>query len=341
MEVDAFVTAAHYWAHLAPIWEALPAGARGTAFAPRRLAQALGAPLVAGYPAGDGGPVLVASWTDEQKVAPRRVVYVEHGAGQTYVDPGEGASPSYSGGPGHDRCVLFICPSESVADRWRVAYPSARAVAVGCPRLDRWHRECVIGADKISSKVTPIVALSFHAHIGTCNETRAHAFDEVQRYLPALKRWADEAGVHLLGHGHPRIWGRVERAYRGVEIERVENFDEVLARADAYVIDNSSTGWEAMSVGIPVVWVNASRYRRDVEHGLRFWEWADSGVQAEARDGADGLATAIQTALIDPPGVRRRRQEAVRHVYAHTDGRAAQRAAAAVLSVLSETAVTA
>lgn len=281
--------------------------------------------------------MLVASWTDEQAVLPRAAVYIEHGAGQTYVDPGEGAAPCYSGGPGHDRVVLFLSPSEVVANRWRAAYPGAPAVAVGCPKLDRWHEI----RNEIRPNLNPTVALSWHAHLGTCMETRTLAFDELQRHLRAFKRWADEQGIHLLGHAHPRLWGRAAATYRAAGIERVEDFDEVLSRADLYVVDNSSTGWEFMSTGRPVVWVNASRYRRDIEHGLRFWEWADSGVQAEARDGAEGLARAVLLALEDPPSVRQRRQEAVRHVYAHTDGRAAQRAAEAVLAVVSGAAVTA
>lgn len=81
------------------------------------------------------GLVLVASLRDAQSIG-RPYVLADHGAGQTYA--GHERNGSYPGGEGHDRCVLFLCPSQRVADLWRERYPDTPAVVVGCPRLDRY-----------------------------------------------------------------------------------------------------------------------------------------------------------------------------------------------------------
>jgi UDP-N-acetylglucosamine:LPS N-acetylglucosamine transferase len=93
-----------------------------------------------------------------------------------------------------------------------------------------------------------------------------------------------------------------------------------------YVCDNSSTIYEFAATGRPVVVLNGPHYRRDVHHGLRFWDAADVGIQVDhPRD----LPDAIEEALRDPEPRRRAREAALGIVYAHRTG-AAQRAAAAL-----------
>ena len=58
----------------------------------------------------------------------------------------------------------------------------------------------------------------------------------------------------------------------------MRDFDEVMERSTLYICDNSSTLYEFASTGRPVVVLNAPWFRRDIEHGLRFWEHADVGV---------------------------------------------------------------
>jgi CDP-glycerol glycerophosphotransferase (TagB/SpsB family) len=147
--------------------------------------------------------------------------------------------------------------------------------------------------------------------------------------LPAL---ANDPRWHLLGHGHPRLWGRIARRWAELGVERVPEFADVLDRADVFVCDNSSALYEFASTGRPVVVLNTPIYRRDVEHGLRFWSEADVGVQV---DHACDLADAIALALTDPPSVARRRSEIVRAVCPLADGRATQRAVEAICAVLN------
>lgn len=136
--LDAYASAPHYAAHIEPVWAALPPEARGT-FWTARARDRWGTPVPARWPLDR--LVLVASYVDARRARPRPVVYLEHGAGQTY--PGDSRSaghPSYSGGRELDHVVLFLCPSGVVADRWSARYPDVPAVVVGCPYLDRWHR---------------------------------------------------------------------------------------------------------------------------------------------------------------------------------------------------------
>jgi hypothetical protein len=77
--------------------------------------------------------------------------------------------------------------------------------------------------------------------------------------------------------------------------------------------------YEFASTGRPVVVMNAPQYRRDVHHGLRFWDYPP-GLQV---DRPEQLADTIARALSDPEPARALRAAAVAETYAYTDGRAA------------------
>jgi spore coat polysaccharide biosynthesis predicted glycosyltransferase SpsG len=133
-------------------------------------------------------------------------------------------------------------------------------------------------------------------------------------YRKAIAELAKQFTV--IGHAHPRAFRRYAPIYRSMGIEPVEDFAEVMKRASAYVCDNSSTLYEAATV-MPVVVLNQPAYRRNVHHGLRFWEAADVGVQVDA---PEQLAAGVAEALADAPERRTAREAALDVVYAHRDG---------------------
>lgn len=262
-------------------------------------------------------------------MSPRPVVYVEHGAGQSYDgDPRSAGHGSYSGGKGLDRVVLFIGPSEHVSARWRERYPSTPAVAVGCPKLDARFSRLSERARAYDER--RVAAITFHWDCALVAESTS-AWRHFDRALPGLVSWAREHDVELLGHGHPRLWRTIAPRWRALGVEPVESFDAVLDRADVLVFDNSSAGYEFASLDRPVVVLNAPWYRRDVEHGGRFWQCADVGVQC---DEPHELIAAVERALLDEPTVRANRERIVSQVYSMRDGRASSRAADAICDAL-------
>lgn len=369
--IDAYASLPHYWQHIAPVFDALPPDLRGTVWAPRQGCH-WGRSLTTRPRRDPWGPVLVASYADAKRMAGRRLVYVEHGAGQSYVGIDNG---SYAGGSGLGDVVLFLCPSESVAERWRAAYPDATAAVVGCPRLDVFHRAMPIGitptgiidggtleqpgcarrphkpkvggsnppgaphpSDKggraghhagAAPRRGPVVALAHHWRCGLLPETQP-AVDHFKAAYPALRDAVRSWGGELLGHGHPRAWREYGRLWASLGVEAVESSDEVLRRADLLIVDNSSLAYEFASLNKAVVCLNQPAYRRDVEHGLRFW----TNVPGLEVDEPGDLLFAVAAALEDGPEAQEDRQRAVQAAYAYTDGRAAERAAAAIVEVL-------
>jgi hypothetical protein len=173
----------------------------------------------------------------------------------------------------------------------------------------------------------PTVAVTFHADLAVCPETRTawHYYDAHLPRLCADPRW------RVVGHGHPRLWPTILRRWTQLGVTPMADPDDVLSCADVLVMDNTSLGYEAAALGIPVVCLNIPAYRRDVEHGGRFWD-SPPGVQV---DHPSQLADAIERALADPPALRAIRERAVTWAYdGLVDGKASERAAAAILEVL-------
>lgn len=322
--IDAFASLRHYADHLRSVWDALPVEVRGTFWSPGK-AEPWGTQLTANR--DTTRLVLVAAARDVDSMAPNPLVYVEHGAGQTY----EGSdSPSYAGGRGHDRVRLFLCPNDTVAQAWRAAYPTP-AVTVGCPKLDRWHLQQQdeqdddhgTGSHGGDGTAGPVVAVTFHWDCGLVPETRS-AWRHYDRVLPAL---AANPGWQLLGHGHPRLWPTIRRRWEQLGVDATPDLADVLDRADVLVGDNTSALYEFASLDKPVVVLNAPWYRRHVDHGLRFWSHPP-GIQV---DTAGQLPAAIRAALADPPVLQQIRRRAVVRAYCATDGHAAERAATAIM----------
>lgn len=256
--IDAYASQSHYWDHIAPIWQHLLPSERGTLYVSPAVAPYVTIPhTTVRLPPAARHPVIVAGAPDLPKVGKRPVVFVEHGTGQTYSVP----HSSYAGGPDRQTVRLFLCPNQRVARANRDAYPSTPAVVVGSPRVEWLARRLP------EIRERPVVA--WHWNCDLVPETRT-AFPQYRRILPELAGW--------IGHGHPRIWGTVETAYKHARLEPVQWWADVIKAGPSVVVaDNTSIQWEAVALGIPVVFVNASWYRRDINHGLRFWEYSDCG----------------------------------------------------------------
>jgi glycosyltransferase involved in cell wall biosynthesis len=356
LKVDAFSSLSHYSAHIRPVWEALPPSLRGQWWTPANL------------PRSDR-LTIVASYRDAQAIG-RPYVLVEHGAGSVYV--GHERNGSYPGGEGHDRCVLFLCPSQRVAGLWRERYPDTPAVVCGCPRLDkhsegpgrrvelpggpiRSHEFGLPGlhnvgtsavpatlashvlvargtpnesdSGKKSEKSLPTVAVTFHADLAVCPETRS----AWRYYDPHLPRLVADPRFRVVGHGHPRLWPTLRHRWSELGVDQWPDVDQVLSEVDLLVVDNSSVAFEFAAIGKPVVLLNLPSYRRDVEHGGRFWT-SPPGIQC---DHPSELADTICRALADPPAHRAIRARAVEWAYSAVDGHASERAAAAIMEVLN------
>lgn len=290
MKVDLVASRRHYLSHLLPVWQALDPSERGDAYLPPALAAAIPGARARVDPPAKDRPVLVAAYEDLRRLdRVHTPILFEHGLGQSYGGSRESmASPGYAGGDDRDRVAVFCHPNEQAAARDRDRYPDAHVAVVGYPRLAALQK--IPGPRPVGEVERPVVAVTFHWHAPLCPET-ASGFGY---WWPAVKALHEAGEVEVLGHGHPRLLPEIERVYHraGIEVER--SFERVLERAHCLVWDNTSAGFEFAATRGPVVVLDNPTYRRDVDHGLRFWDCADVGPRVgELSD----LAGAVERAL--------------------------------------------
>ena len=304
----AFASQPHYREHLQPIIDAMH---------PDAFVGWLDGP----HDADPTVVTLVAGWSDAHVLRAVPKVYVEHGAGQTYQGSWpSSAHPGYSNrGDRLQNVVGFICPSETVAERFR---PYAPAAAAGCPRLDALVRM----RETRESRDQPVAFLTFHWDCTVAPESRS-AFDAWADDLPRVVDWLRTGGFHVVGTEHPRWKGRLAATWDRLAVPFTPNADDVLPIADLVIADNTSLMYEAAALGAQVFALNAPWYRRDVEHGLRFW----SHIPGLNFDDADDLCSAPADGPLRYRSAlgELQRHAAVAHTYAQVGGSA--RAAAAFL----------
>lgn len=312
----------HFANHLAPIWKALPPVIKDGFYAQGRAAaraDELGICVDGDFPRKKP-LVMVASYEDYRACKDADIILVNHGVGQTYSDGKAHRHPSYSGGVQRERVVLHLCTSQRDADNC-----SGRTAICGVPYLDLHH---LIGRKQQTDP--PVVAISFHAEIGLVPETRS-SFHHYRQAITRLAHQQDTLPFRLLGHAHPRNHFKMRQFWASVGIPYEEDWFEVLERADLYVCDNSSTMYEFASTDRPVLTLNAPWYRREVTHGLRFWD-AIPGLQV---DEPDALHNAICEALRDSEFHRKKREKAVQIAYeGYDDGHATERAVEAIVRLV-------
>lgn len=325
MKIDFYASRSWYMDHLVPIWRALPASARGRFYLGplvARLGEGLPGATTRVIALEDDAPILTVAHGDHltvRRAGRTRLALGQHGAGQSYAGAG-GANAdhqSYPGGRHQEDVSLFLVPNEHSARRSRDAYPGARVELVGCPKLDTLPRR----RKQPDDDGRPVIAVSWHWDSRVIAKETQSAWRFYKSHIALLAKRR-----RLIGHGHPRYMDHLRAFYRYAGIEIVPSFDEVLRRADLYACDNSSSLFEFASTGRPVVVLNTPVYRRGVNHGLRFWDAANVGIQVD--HGRD-LGAAITRALEDPPDVAAARERALDIVYSPRHGSA--KVAAAVL----------
>lgn len=310
--IDAFASQRHYIDHLAPVWHELSTPGTFWVTNKRLVEYALSAGIPQarwGLPNTPGPPTLVASYHDLTDTHHgRRIAHLEHGIGQTYVGRTIHDHPSYSGGAKRTRIELHLCPNEMVAARERAAYPRAQVEVVGSPLLDTF------GGAGTSDRIV----LAWHWPLALCPETM-WAWPHYRKAVRELPE--------VLGHGHPRAWPTLVQDYAHDGIDPEPDLGRALASAAVVVFDNTSAGYYAAALGIPVVAVNLPTYRRDVHHGLRFWDAVPGPQVDHPAELDDAIAEAQSSSWAE------RAAELCEPLFPHR-GLAAQRAAAALDSWL-------
>lgn len=304
--LQVLASTSHYWDHAAPIADLIPGSVRVTRPHEADWSQ---------------GPVMVCSG-EEASRAKGPYIYLEHGSGQVY----DRSLRGYPGGHGHERCELFLCPSQRVANAWTDAYPQARAAVIGCPKLDPWHR------GERPDPIPRTVVISFHWPCKAAEPWSGTAFAHyAKRMADVVASWRSQGWV-VMGHGHPKDAKRLHAFWRGLGVKWIPHFSEVLDWATLYVCDNSSTLMEFASLDRPVVFMSKPAWA-DGHHspGGRFGTWSQAGLEVWGPDELIGLQLHD---YVTWDGYRSARREVVRMVYSHTDGRCAQRAADAIMEVL-------
>lgn len=239
-------------------------------------------------PAGSN-PILAASSGDMTKFIngwgkyKRPTILMEHGVGITYGTD----HPSYAGSKTglRSKIDLFLAPNRTVADKTEKVLPDKEQFIIGTPKLDKFF-----GQPSGTFARGPIVVISFHWEKKPM--VAPEAGNALAYYHPALEKgmnfdnfplllngWIDKP--YLAGHGHPRIREKLERVYEKLGIQTQWDFDYLMRVADLYVCDNSSTIYEWCVTGKPVLLLNAPHFRKNVNFGIRFWDYTDIGPQCE------------------------------------------------------------
>lgn len=274
MKLNFFASQPHYYDHIVPIWHALPAQLRGSFYCDAIVRQLR--PECQAFTTTinlSSGLTLVASYHDYRRTL-GQVIYMEHGIGHTYSDQ----SPYYAGGKGKDRVVLFLNNNADTQTKNEATYPNVKQAIIGTPKLDNVPHKPITGRN---------VCVAFHWDCFIAPETRS-AYDDYKGVLMDLSHQFD-----LCLHAHPKDKGVVEAYAKKIGVPFIRNFKDVMDQCDVYVNDNSSTMYEWLATSRPVVVLNSPKYRKDVHHGLRFWD----NVPGEQVDRPEELAQTIERAL--------------------------------------------
>lgn len=312
VRVDLISSYPHYLSHLQPIWDALPDEIKGD----------IRTGPEAGHTPKRNHVCLVGSWRDMNPLRGlTKFIYVEHGAGQSYLG-GDGKSahwPDYSG-PGiirHMDVLGYICPNERVARNWGVAHTSV----VGCARLDQW-------LPKPPAPTPKTVMFSFHWPCKVAPESDTAYFHYAAHLSHVVANFKDQ-GWDSFYQVHPKWEGQIDGQLEAAGMTRLCG-DEALLVPEVMICDNSSIAYEAAALGRVGLTLNCPGYRRDVHHGLRFWD-SPPGLMVDDPSQLYGLKLKDLSLAYD---LQTTADIAANAAYTYRDGKSAERAVNAILSWL-------
>lgn len=299
--IHAYASEPHYARHVTAVWKNLPDDLRGRTFIRKDP--------VKGMPGKDY--LLVGGLIDALHHPENRLIYVEHGAGQSYLGAPSRSAEFYPhrNSVHPPNVVAYISPRQSVASAW-----GRPAFAAGCPALDD-----IVGNRSFSRKAV----ITFHWDAGRVSPEASSAIDHWVKHLPTMFQHLRDAGYEVVGHAHPR-YEKLPKLWERLEIPFEADADDVLTTAALLIADNTSLMYEAAALDIPVIALNCPQYRRTVEHGLRFWS-AVPGWQVDDIDGF--LKIDIEDYVIADPTRDMRHEAAVAAYDDLPDGKSGKRAA--------------
>lgn len=327
MNVSAWCSRRPYLDHLLPIWNALPEEVKGGVYVHQRefdYAESLGLHPRKFSGRDSADQIFIVFSRVDFSTVPRRapLIFVEHGVGASYEGKSHLAGYGCNGAVAR---IIGLLTTPAQAPAHRALFGDHIVHAVGCPKLDKWQ------GYKHKRKRPPVVAFSHHWNQGQHPETLSAWPWDAEAWARVIE--SDE--YRVIGHKHPGDPRNVEEWCSEHGIEFVESFDEVMARADLYVADNTSTLYEFAATGRPVVCLSPPWYRRDVNHGIRFWDHVP-GVECAL---IDHLEACIAEALKDVPARRVLRDRAVEAVYGPLDGQATQRSVEIITALAATTVI--
>ena len=229
---------------------------------------------------------VVASYKDLVRIRPNRtlLVYMEHGAGQSYQNLPSNLANYYSGGE-REGVAAILAPGKIAAEAyWRSGY-KGEVVQIGCPKLQDMM---LLYNNYQRDPAKPFrVGLCFHWDCRVCPETEA----TWHQWLHIIDFLTPDPLLEFVGFVHPRNKIQLGMQYAMRDVPVVDSRTPV----DCLLCDNSSVGFELNACGVPVIWLDGIQYRKNVQHGLRFSVECQPRIRyhESAKDTADELRNYI------------------------------------------------
>lgn len=335
--IDFLASQKHYIDHIAPVWERLPKDVRHNFYVPEGIADYAKSKLQGSsqylfqyervFPQDDS-PILVCAYGDliaaHRNNISRKIIYMEHGTGHAF------GTAAYPNGVGkRDYVDLFLAPNDYTR-RLIHSVRDTHVEVIGTPKMDIYYgafQEMQRMTDLIGVPANPTIAIAFHwGDKHSVPPESGSAYEHYKNILPELaKRYS------VIAHGHPIAQHIYKPEFIRMGIPWIDTFDQVLQKADIYINDISSTLYEFVVTGKPVIILNAPWFRRDVNWGIRFWDYSDVGINV---DEPEELFTAINTTVEDYKNVRIiQRGRMIENLYPYL-GMSAQRAADIIMEYI-------